>query len=79
MPKNAAKLVVWRGFWVKLRAQRRSKIATHELISIALGQRIRNAQAIAAESPQAARSAAEDLERKARFFRRSRRKNAPEF
>ena len=37
MPKNAAKLVVWRGFWVKLRAQRRSKIAAHELISVALG------------------------------------------
>ena len=36
MPKNAAKLVVWRGFWVKLRAQRRSKIAAHELISVAL-------------------------------------------
>ena len=35
-PKNAAKLVVWRGFLAKFRAQRRSKVAAHELISVAL-------------------------------------------
>jgi hypothetical protein len=36
------------------------------------------AQAIAAERPEAARSGAEDLERKARFFALS-AKNAPEW
>ena len=29
-PKNIAILGVWRGFWAKFRAQRRSKIAAHE-------------------------------------------------
>jgi hypothetical protein len=36
-PQNAAKLGVWRGFAAKKRAQRRSKIAAHELISVAQG------------------------------------------
>ena len=30
MLKNVAILGVWRGFWVKFRAQRRRKIAAHE-------------------------------------------------